>query len=101
MKIFLIGDETTVLGYNLAGIQGAIANTAEEAANALKKASQDPDMGIILITQQMASEIKSLVEEAKLKMTTPIVLEIPDRYGSTSDRESALDIVRRLIGIKV
>jgi vacuolar-type H+-ATPase subunit F/Vma7 len=58
-------------------------------------------MGIILITQQIASEIQSLVYESKLKMATPIVLEIPDRSGSVQDRESALDIVQRLIGIKV
>jgi vacuolar-type H+-ATPase subunit F/Vma7 len=41
------------------------------------------------------------VDEVKLKMATPIVLEIPDRHGPVQDRESALDIVRRLIGIKV
>jgi V/A-type H+/Na+-transporting ATPase subunit F len=101
MKIFLIGDETTVLGYSLAGVRGVIVNDATEAADALKAATQDPDMGIILITQQIASEIQSLVDESKLKMATPIVLEIPDRSGSVPDRESALDIVQRLIGIKV
>ena len=69
--------------------------------DALKEATQDPDIGIILITQRMAAGIQSLVDEAKLKMATPIVLEIPDRDGPVEGRESALDIVRRLIGIKV
>jgi V/A-type H+-transporting ATPase subunit F len=101
MKIFLIGDETTVLGYSLAGIPGVVVSNEEEAADALKSASQDDDIGIILITQQIAAGIQSLVDEARLKMATPIVLEIPDRSGSLKDRESALDIVRRLIGIKV
>jgi vacuolar-type H+-ATPase subunit F/Vma7 len=41
------------------------------------------------------------VDEAKLKMATPIVLEIPDRHGPIQGKESALDIVRRLIGIKI
>ena len=101
MKIFLIGDEATVLGYSLAGIRGAMVNNAEEAADALKAATQDPDMGIILITQQLASEIQSLVDDTKLKMATPVVLEIPDRSGTVEDRETALSIVQRLIGIKV
>ena len=101
MKFFLIGDEITVLGYSLAGIRGVVVNNKEEAADALKKASEDPDVGIVLITQRIAAEIHSLVDEAKLKMATPIVLEIPDRHGPVEGRESALDIVRRLIGIKV
>ena len=101
MKIFLIGDETTVLGYSLAGIHGVVVNNAEEAAEALETATQDPDMGIVLITQRMAAEVQPVVDEAKLKMATPIVLEIPDRSGPVADREAALDIVQRLIGIKV
>ena len=101
MKIFLIGDETTVLGYSLAGVRGIVVDNAEEAADALKTATQDPDMGIVLITQRIASEIQSLVDETRLRMATPIVLEIPDRNGPVKDREAALDIVRRLIGIKV
>ena len=101
MKFLLIGDEYTVLGYNLVGIQGVAVSDGQEAADALRAATQDTDVGVVLITQRIASEIKPLVDEAKLKMATPIVLEIPDRRGTVEGRESALDIVRRLIGIKV
>jgi len=101
MKLFLIGDKVTVLGYSLVGIPGVVVNNSEEANEALRKAIQDTDMGIVLITQRIASEIQPLVDEAKLKMATPIVLEIPDRHGPVEDKESALDIVQRLIGIKV
>ena len=99
MKFFVIGDEFTVLGYNLIGIRGEIVETGDEAADALRKVTQDPDVGIVLITQQIASMIQSQVENARLKMATPIVLEIPDRHGSLEDRESALSLVQRLIGI--
>ena len=101
MKFILIGDEITVLGYSLAGVHGIVVSNKEEAAKALKDATEDPDAGIVLITQRIASEIQSQVDEAKLKMTTPIVLEIPDRHGPAEGRESALHIVQRLIGIKV
>jgi len=101
MKFILIGDEITVLGYSLAGVHGVVVNNEEEAADALKKATEDPDAGIVLITQRIASEIQPQVDEAKLKMATPIVLEIPDRHGPVEDRETALHIVQRLIGIKV
>jgi len=101
MKLFLIGDEFTVLGYSLVGILGIAVSSKEEAADALKQATQDPEVGVVLITQPVASEIQPQLDQVKLRMTTPIVLEIPDRKGPVEDRESALDIVRRLIGIKV
>lgn len=101
MKFFLIGDEYTVLGYSLVGIQGLVANNAQEATDALNIATKDSDVGIILITQKVASEIRQLVDTARLEMSTPIVLEIPDRQGPIEGRESALSVVQRLIGIKV
>jgi V/A-type H+-transporting ATPase subunit F len=101
MKFFLIGDRFSILGYSLTGIHGIVENTKEEATQALKQATQDPDVGIILITQRIASEIQTLVDQAKLGTAIPLVLEIPDRAGPLEGRESALDIVQRLIGIKV
>ncbi len=101
MKIFVIGDEYTVLGYRLAGIQGTVVHNSQEATDAMNKALNDPEIGIILITQRTASEIKSLVDSAKLEMTMPVVLEIPDRKGPMEGRESMMDVVQRLIGIRI
>jgi V/A-type H+/Na+-transporting ATPase subunit F len=101
MKFFLIGDEYTVLGYSLVGINGVIVNNAQEATDALHTVTKDSDVGIILITQRIAAEIRLLVDTTRLEMSTPIVLEIPDRQGPMEDRESALSVVQRLIGIKV
>jgi V/A-type H+-transporting ATPase subunit F len=101
MKFFLIGDEYTVLGYSLVGIHGVVVKDPQEATDAMNIATKDSDIGVILITQRIASKIKHLVESARLEMSTPIVLEIPDRQGPIEDRESALSVVQRLIGIKV
>jgi V/A-type H+-transporting ATPase subunit F len=101
MKFFLIGDEYTVLGYSLVGIKGATVNNAQEATDALDKARKDPEVGIILITQKIASEVKHLIDSLRLEMSTPILLEIPDRKGPMEGRESAMSVVQRLIGIKV
>lgn len=101
MKFFVIGDEYTVLGYSLIGIHGVVVNDHDEASNALSEATQDPNIGVILITQRIASQIKFQVDSARLGMSIPVVLEIPDRQGPMEDRESAMSVIRRLIGIKV
>jgi len=101
MKLFLIGDSFSILGYRLAGVHGSIVNSKEEASQTLKQAIQDPDIGIILITQRIASEIQALVDQTKSEKAIPVILEIPDRSGPLEGRESALDIVQRLLGIKI
>ncbi|HGJ64079.1 TPA: Vacuolar H+transporting two-sector ATPase F subunit [bacterium] len=101
MKFILIGDEHTVLGYSLIGIQGVVVKTAQEALDALSSASKDPEIGVILITQRIASLIQYEVNNARLAMSIPVVLEIPDRQGPLEGRESAMNIIQRLIGIKV
>ena len=101
MKFFIIGDEYTVLGYSLIGMKGVVVNNAEEASDALNLAIQDGNIGIILITQRIASLIQPQVDSARLGMSIPVVLEIPDKQGPMEGRESAMNIIRRLIGIKV
>ena len=101
MKFLIIGDGNTVLGYSLVGIRGVVVNNMDEAADALRNATQDPDVGIVLITQRIASEIQTLVDEVKANVAIPVVLEIPDRDGPMEGRKSALDLVQRLIGIRV
>jgi len=101
MKFILIGDEHTVLGYSLIGIQGVVVKNAQEALDALNSASKDSEIGVILITQRIASLIQYEVNNARLAMSIPVVLEIPDRQGPLEDKESAMNIIQRLIGIKV
>lgn len=104
MKFLVIGDEVTVLAYSLVGVRGIVVQNAEEAREALRTAINDQNIGVILITQRIAAEIQSDVDSAKIERTLPVVLEIPDRFGpeeGLGKRESASDVVRKLIGIKV
>ena len=88
MKLFVIGDDFSVLGYSLAGIQGTAVKSRKEAAEALQEAMRDPDAGIILITQRIASEIQAQVNQAKLKTTIPVILEIPEQDKRRVTRRS-------------
>jgi len=101
MKILVIGHPDAVLGFSLAGVGGRIATTAEEVNQALDDAQADTDVGIVLVTQDVAALIPARMEYLNLRSTVPLVVEIPSRGGVPEGQPSLGDIVLRAIGIKL
>ena len=52
-KIVVIGDEDAVFGLGLIGITGRAAATVEEAREAIRNAMGDPDIALILLTEDL------------------------------------------------
>ena len=49
MNYFIIGDDDSVLGFELAGVAGIAVETAEEADKAFSTALEDRNNGIIIM----------------------------------------------------
>ena len=65
MKAFLISDNVdTEVGMRLAGVKGVVVHSREEVLKELGDISGDADIGIILITEKLAS----LVREASFSV---------------------------------
>jgi V/A-type H+-transporting ATPase subunit F len=77
MGIYVIGDEDTVLGLSLAGIEGQAVHSVEEARASLDQALEGPDIDIVLITEDWAAEMRDRVNELIMTMDEPLVAEIP------------------------
>ncbi len=101
MKVLVIGHPEAVLGYSLAGVQGQAASSVEEVNQALDKALSAPDIGIILVTQNVARLIESRMDYLQLRSTIPLVVEIPGPEGVGPDQPSLSDVVLRAIGVKI
>jgi len=101
MKVLVIGHPDAVLGFSLAGVDGRPVSTAEEADQALDEAFAARDIGIILVTQDVARLIYARVEDLKLHSTVPLVVEIPSPEGVSPDEPSLSELVLRAIGIKL
>lgn len=76
MTFFCIGDEDTVRGFRLAGVEGAAVNGAAEVSAALAGAVLRPDCGVILITRAAAALARDKVEEIRLECARPLVVEL-------------------------
>ena len=90
-----------MLGFSLAGVGGITATTADEVNKALDEAQANKDIGIVLVTQEVAAMIPARMEHLSLRSTIPLVVEIPSRGGVPEGQASLGDIVLRAIGIKL
>ena len=101
MKILVIGHPDAVLGFSLAGVGGRAATTAAEANQALDDAQASKEVGIVLVTQDVAGLIPARMEHLKLRSTVPLIVEIPSPDGAPEGQASLGEIVLRAIGIKL
>lgn len=54
MKVLVIGHPEAVLGFSLAGVSGRAATNAAEVNQALDDVQASKDVGIVLVTQDVA-----------------------------------------------
>ena len=96
MRYFLISNNVdTQTGFRLVGIEGVVVHTAEEVREALDHALSTPDIGVMVpLCQDWVSDIK-------LRMHSPLLVEIPDRHGTDRSPDSITQYVREAIGIKI
>jgi V/A-type H+/Na+-transporting ATPase subunit F len=101
MKVLVIGHPEAVLGFSLAGVGGRVATNAAELNQALDEVQASRDVGIVLVTQDVAELIPERMEHLKLRSTIPLVVEIPSRGGVPEGQASLGEIVLRAIGIRL
>lgn len=102
MKFFLISDNyDTEEGMRLAGIEGFVAHEPQEVNAALDKAMADPDIAIILMTEKLIHLCREKVYELKLNSIRPLIVEIPDRHGTSKITETISRYINEAIGIKL
>jgi len=99
LKFYVIGDEDTVLGFGLAGVQGEVVQTPEQARKALERAFQMEGLGVIILPERVAATIRKEVDRYIYATTFPLIIEIPDRLGPTEGRESVRDLIRAAVGV--
>lgn len=102
MKFFLISDNTdTQMGLRLAGVEGVVVHTREQVLSELNKAIQDDSIAIVLMTTLAVATAPGEIAELKLKLSKPLIVEIPDRHGSAKIGETIDAYISEAIGIKI
>jgi len=101
MKFFVIGDSDTVLGFRYAGIEGRVVADADEASVALREAVARSDIGIVIITEEIAESVRDEVTSIKVKVSRPLLVEVPGPGGPSPTRRTLLSIITEAVGVRV
>lgn len=102
MKAFVISDNhDTLVGMRLAGIQGRLAHTRGEATAAVEAVLKTKDIAILTITEKAAALIPDLMQQLRERGELPLVIEIPDRFGTSRGPDFLTRYVEEAIGVKM
>lgn len=101
MKFRLVtNDYDTLIGMRLAGIEGELVEKTEDLLSTLDKLSVQEDVGIIMLSNSLASSIPKQLVEIK-KNSKALIVEIPDKDNSDMSSDSITRYVADAIGIKI
>jgi len=106
--IAVIGDRETAIGFRLAGVQAVYEvprdEKEEETLNLLDKLVSEDGTAIIIINERLAAEARvrdkiRAINENK-RGVTPIIVEIPDKWGPMEQRVSEIErLIKRAVGV--
>lgn len=102
MQFYLISDNIdTQMGMRLAGLKGVVVHEEDEVRRELEKAVSDKNIAIILLTEKLVKLCYEMVYDIKLRRRSPLIVEIPDRHGTSEISENINRYVRDAIGLKI
>jgi V/A-type H+-transporting ATPase subunit F len=101
VKFYCLADEDTVRGFRLAGVPGRVVTTPLEAAEALAQAAAQPDLAILVLTQEIAAGIPHQVDAFRWQRDRPLLVEIPGPQGPLPGRKRLHQLVHSAVGIRV
>ena len=102
MKMYLISDNIdTCTGMRLAGIEGAVVHKKEELKAELNRAMVDKDIAVVVLTEKFGQEFPEVIAEARQGRSLPLLIEIPDRHGTTRGENFITSYVNEAIGVKL
>jgi V/A-type H+-transporting ATPase subunit F len=85
----------------LAGIEGVVAHEAGEVNAALDSAMNNSDIAVILMTEKLVTLCRERVYELKLNSVRPLIVEIPDRHGTSKITETINRYIKEAIGVSL
>ena len=101
MKLFCIADEDTVRGFRLAGVAGEAVSDAQEAVAAVRRAAAMPGLGLLIVTDVVASEAQTEIDRIRIECGQPLIAEIPGPDGPMQGRKTLREFVQEAVGISV
>ena len=90
-----IGDAVTVRGFRLAGLEGRIVDTPEEAREAMRRA-RAASVTLVVATERAAALVREAGPPAEAALPSPVVVVVPAALGPRAAPSAADRLGRRV-----
>ncbi len=97
MKIFTVGNKSFVTSFQLAGIPGVISRTPENALDEIKKLTNDTDVGLVLVSDDLSEPISDELTALRTKKST-LVFALPATGSKKTDVDYRL-MLKKILGV--
>ena len=98
MKAYLVSDNhDSLVGMRLAGI----VHTPDETYAAIEAALKMRNLAILAITEKAAEMAEEIIQQLRERGDLPLVVEIPDRFGTKRGPDFLTRYVQEAIGVKM
>ena len=97
MKIFTVGSKSFVTSFQLAGVPGKITDTPQKALEEIKTLTDDEDVGLVLVSDDITEEINDELTALRAEKST-LVFALP----ATGSEKSEVDyrvMLKKILGV--
>jgi len=97
VKIVTVGSRVFVTSSQLAGIQGIIAETPDKALDEIKKLTDNSDVGLVLVSDDISEPINDELTALRTKKST-LVFSLP-APGSKKAEVDYRVMLKKILGV--
>lgn len=97
MKIVTVGSRVFVTSSQLAGIQGIIAETPDKALDEITKLTDDSDVGLVLVSDDISEPINDKLTVLRAEKST-LVFSLP-APGSEKAEVDYRVMLKKILGV--
>jgi len=97
MKIFTVGNKSFVTSFQLAGVSGIISENPEKALDEIKRLTDDSDVGLILVSDDITKSIDDELTALRAEKDT-LVFALPST-GSEKTEVNYRKMLKKILGV--
>ena len=98
--VFMVGDHDTAAAFRIGGIESIVSN-GDSIRKDMGLLIKREDAELILVTDDLAFQIKDVINDVNLNRVKPIIIEIPRLDDEQGFGKSILGYVTEALGISM
>ena len=93
-----VGGKAFVTGFVLSGVSGEYVSTPAAALDKIEALSKDPDVGLVMVSDEVAKPIEEKLTALRAKKAIPLIYEVPGP-GSKKEKVEYRAMLRAILGV--